>query len=550
MTLARAVFVPWLLTVLIGRLGGVLWLLTVLTVLTVSIVPIAGARASSPWVIAIGNNVGLPDEAPLRYAERDAVEVATVMQKHGGVPASNAVTILGQGELVMRAVLAVTAERIRTSSPDALVVVFYSGHADARGLHLAGDTLPFAEVERLVAALPAKLRVLVIDACRSGGVTRVKGVRSANEFAIESADSLATRGLAVITSSTAGEDSYESERLRASFFSHHFVTGLRGAADANGDQQVALDEAYRYTYDQTLKSSGQARALQHPTFRLDVRGRGEVVLTRLDDDPRSARLVLPEPGTYLILEGSPSGPIIAEANAARSGTEVLLAARRYFVQARYARHFLEYDIRLSAGAKVSLGATEGRRVDYARLVRKGGGERRAVHNLRLHGGARGETLAGLGVSGELTLGYGLDLSALSLGLRVRYMPEASLGEPSPDGLERHHSELGVGLDARRFFDLPGLSLGVGLLLEGAWQHQRFSRDIAGTVVESRDGFAFSFGLMASLQVPLVGGLQLELDGGPLAVIQRASTISQGAPRGDETRPAITWFASGGLAWTF
>lgn len=510
----------------------------------------SAARASSPWVIAIGNNDGLPDEAPLRYAERDAVELATVMQKHGGVPASNAVTILGQGAMAVRAILALTGERIRMTSPDALVVVFYSGHADARGLHLGADTMPFAELERLVSALPAKLRVLVIDACRSGGATRVKGVRSANEFAIESADSLATRGLAVITSSAAGEDSYESERLRASFFSHHLVTGLRGAADTNGDQQVALDEAYRYTYDQTLKSSGQARALQHPTFRLDVRGRGEVILTRLDDDPKSARLVLPEPGTYLILEGSPTGPVVAEANAARAGAEILLSARRYFVQARYASHFLEYDLRLSAGSRVSLAAQAGRRVDYARLVRKGGGERAAIHNLRLHGGARGETLSGLGVSGELTLGYGVDLSALSLGLRLRYLPERALGTPSPDGLERHHSELGLGIDARRFFDLPGLSLGVGLLLEGTWQHQRFSRGSEGVVAESRDGFAFAFGLIGSLQVPLGAGLQLELDGGPLAMIQRAAVISQGAPGPSETRPAITWFLSGGLAWTF
>jgi len=509
------------------------------------------ARAEPAWVVAIGNNIGLPDDTPLAYAERDAVELATVLQKHGDVPASNAIVVLGKDALTVKAILALTAERVRMTAPEALVMVYYSGHADARGLHLDGEVLPFAELEGIVSKLPAKLKVLVVDACRSGGVTRVKGVRAAPEFAIESADGLAARGLAVITSSAAGEDSYESERLRASFFSHHFVTGLRGAADADGDLRVALDEAYRYTYEQTLKSSGQTRALQHPTFRFDVRGRGEVILTRLADDARSARLILPEPGTYMIVEGTPTGPVVAEAVATRAGTRVLLPARRYFVQARYPTHYLEYDVKLAAGQDLSLSTLGARRVDYARLVRKGGAEVGAVHTLRLHGGARGEALVGQGVTPQLALGWGVDLSELSLGLRARLTPPAALGGASPDGLERTHMELGLGLTAQRFFDLPGVSLGLGLSLEGAWIHQTFERASATLpAAAARDGFALSFGLLASVQIPIVGGLQLELDGGPIAIVHRATVLSDGAPRGEETRSTVTWLVTGGVAWAF
>ncbi len=510
---------------------------------------LAHADVNAPWVIAIGNNVGLPDEPPLRYAERDALEMATVMQKHGNVPASQAVTLLGSGSLGLRAALTLTAERIRVTTPEALLIVFYSGHADARGLHLRGDVLPFAELERMVAAMPARLRVLIVDACRSGAVTRVKGLKPAREFTVDGEDAIAARGLAVITSSAAGEDSYESERLRASFFSHHLVTGLRGAADADDDQRVSLDELYRYTHDQTLKSSGLTRALQHPTFRWDVAGRGEVVLTQVGASTESARLLLPRPGTYLVLEGSASGPLIAEAVAERPGTRLILSPRRYFVQERQADHYLEYELHLRPGEDTALASISPRKVDYARFVRKGGGAA-ASHALRVHGGVRGALVEGLDLTPQIALGYGLDLRELSLGLRLRFSPPMALGEVSLDGLSRRHQELGLALAAQRYFDAAWASFGIGLVIEAAWVHQSFSHALKEVEVPARDALVGSFGIIASVQVPIGVGLQLELEGGPLAVVHEAERLVQGAPRGGETRSLVTWSLSGGVAWGF
>ena len=45
---------------------------------------------------------------------------------------------------------------------------------------------------------------------------------------------------------------------------------------------VAVDEAYRYAYENTLRASSRSAAgLQHPAFQYDVRGQGKIVLTRL-----------------------------------------------------------------------------------------------------------------------------------------------------------------------------------------------------------------------------------------------------------------------------
>src|SRR5581483_265065 len=134
------------------------------------------------------------------------------------------------------------------------------------------------ELRALVQSSSANLRLLIVDACRSGTVTRVKGVTPAAEFAIKLEDQVESQGVAILSSSAADETSQEADRLRASFFSHHLVNALRGAADQNGDGRVTLGEAYAYTYLETLRSSGQTLALQHPTYSYDVKGRGDVVL--------------------------------------------------------------------------------------------------------------------------------------------------------------------------------------------------------------------------------------------------------------------------------
>jgi uncharacterized caspase-like protein len=75
------------------------------------------------------------------------------------------------------------------------------------------------------------------------------------------------------------ESSQESDRLRGSFFSHHLVNALRGAADRNGDGRITLAEAYEYTHAQTLRASVQTVSLQHPTYAYDVKGSGDPLLT-------------------------------------------------------------------------------------------------------------------------------------------------------------------------------------------------------------------------------------------------------------------------------
>ncbi len=509
---------------------------------------LAHALPEHTWVVAIGNNYGDADELGLRHAERDARELATVFDRLGPVSARRTLVLLDEEAPSVRQALVEVNATIRARAGDGqptALVVLYSGHADAGGLHLSGTRLPFEELRGLVRGSPASMRILVVDACRSGGVSRVKGMARAKTFEIDLDDRTAAEGVAIITSSAAGESSQESDRLRASFFSHHLVNALRGAADRNRDGRVTLNEAYAYTYEQTLRSSGRTMNLQHPTYAFDVKGRGEVVLSKPGaSDRRSGRLQLAEPATYLLTEESEGSSVVAEVSPAAPGATLVLPARRYFVQQRLPREYREYEVTLALGEHVVLADHPYRSVRYDQLVRKRGATtRRSVHGFQLLGGGRGELLAGEGAAPQLVVGYSADLPWFSTGVRVRASTVESHGADRV--LTRRHDELGVGLVLQRFVDLRHLSVAFGVLVEGAMHRQVFAE---GRDADDRSTASVAFGALLSAERHLTGGLALRLEGGPLSTVFEQHATEDGVTTETELATPVTWWAAAGVVW--
>ncbi len=507
------------------------------------------AQARDVWLVAVGNNLGHAGEQALRYAERDASELVKVMKRLGGVSGSRAVLVVGEAAADVRgAVLEVNA-RIRAAShagKDAVLLVYYSGHADASALHLGPTSLALTELKAMVAGSPAAARVLVLDACRSGSLTRVKGVKAAKTFEIDIEDRLKVEGMAIITSSASDEDSHEADRLRGSFFSHHFASGLRGAADRDRDGRVSLDEVYAYTYSQTLRSSGRTLQLQHPTYAYDIKGRGVLVLTNLNAHRRrSGRLRLGHPGLYLVMEGREGGPVAAEIVVGGDGATVALPPRAYFVQRRDPDAYHEYEVTLAAGAEVDLGTIPYKTVAYARLLRKGGGERAAVHGLYATGGVRGEILAGEGPTPQVVVGYTADLAWMTFGARLRF---GTASTPATDGLaEAAHHEIAIGLTARRYLDLPWFSISLGILAELVVHLQTFTTP---GLARPRTGVGFGFGGLLGLERDLTDALTLRVEGGPMTQVFSRIVTSQGAAKTTTLATPITWWVHAGLAYRF
>ena len=501
------------------------------------------------YVVAVGNNSGHRHEAPLRFAERDASIFAGVMTQLGDVRPENAAVVLGRKARRIQRTIEVFNRRISRLPARArrasTLVVFYSGHADARGLHPGKSTLSYDELKTAVSTSPAGVKLIIIDGCRSGALTRVKGVKRGKTFDINAMSELRSSGFAMITSSAAGEDSHESERLRAAFFSHHLTNAIRGIGDYNGDGRVTLSEAYSYTYHQTLRSSGTTASLQHPTFDNRLRGRADVALTEPGRFGRHVGfLVLHRPGTYLVVSARRSGPVVAKLQATKSGQRISLPPGPYLVQERREDTYHEYVVRIGTRSEIDLANVSSRTVAYARLVRKGGPVATS-NTLTALIGARGPILDGTSPGLQFGLGYSLDLPWLTLGLRGRFTTASDTSDSGLANVTRR--ELGLGLTVERYVDFELLSLSFGLLTELTYLQQHID-----AFVEEPDRHAVggAFGGLVAIERELIPEASLRIEGGPITfILNRAQTI-QGVQTSSTIDTPLTWWIAGGTAWRF
>ena len=262
----------------------------------------ASAQAQERFALVIGANAGWSNDRPLRHAESDAEHVRDVLVELGGFAADRVQLLLDPDTAQVKAALNTLNASMRALDGQTLLFFYYSGHADERHLHLRGAPLSHAELLSLLRESEGRLRIGVVDACRSGSILAAKGGRPGVVFNTQVVDELEVNGLAVLTSSGADELSQERRALAGSVFTHHLVSGLRGAADRDDDGQVTLSEAYEYAFQRTEADTAATPVPQRPGARYEMRGQGPVVLAWLNR--ASTRLVLPrgETGRYIVVD--------------------------------------------------------------------------------------------------------------------------------------------------------------------------------------------------------------------------------------------------------
>ena len=436
-----------------------------------ALLPAAAPAQVERFAVVVGNDVGQPPDFPLRWAESDAARVASVLEEVGGVRPENLVLLRGRdADAVRRALIAVN-DRVRDAGRESVLFVYYSGHADAEALHLGTASLAVRELEQLVRGSAATFRLLVLDACRSGALTRVKGGTPIPPFDLRASERAPGEGAVFLTSSSASEDSQESDELKGSFFTHAFVSGLLGAADADGDGRVTLDEAYRHAYDATVRGSSRTLAgVQHPTFQYDVRGHGDVVLATLTGNDRTrAWLAFPEGIGWLVFQGSAEGPVAGEIARADRVRRLSVREGTYFVRGRGADALLEGEQRAPAGTTVTVDPARLERTAYARLVRKGLGEARAAPSVELEWRTRAALASEGGPCSGVAAGTAVALRPFTLQVRLG----ACWSSFSEGGLSATTEAWDLEVGATHAWDLRGVSVELGMTVGGAVLRQTF-----------------------------------------------------------------------------
>lgn len=461
--------------------------------------PRLASAAVERHAIVIGNDRGAPQEPTLRWAETDARKVYDVLKSLGGFAPENMVLLQGESPDVVRGALIATNDRIRSSAGlsdrEVVLVVYYSGHADAEALHLGAERLAVRELEQLVRGSSAAFRLLVVDACRSGALTQVKGAGArAPAFPIVVDQRLPGEGAVFWSSSAANEDAQESDEIRGSFFTHYLVSGLLGAADEDGDGNVVVEEAYRYAYQNTLRASSQTLAgLQHPTYRNEVRGRGGLALTRIGGARGRATLTFPAGTGYLLFEGTRDGPVTGELGVHDAVRRLSLRPGTYFVRGRGAGYLVEGTISLGAGETRALDEGGFERLEYARLTRKGAGPETlggALGALWL----RAPLAAGEDPCAGALVGWAWVTARLTLSPRVQACAARSPG----DAVRTTSSELAAALRVAHAWDLGRVALDVAVMGGAGVRHQSYetrgrapSRTTAVGIVGAGGGATFA-----------------------------------------------------------
>ncbi len=321
------------------------------------------------FAVIVGNDTGGDGTRDLMYARDDARKLHDILTRLGGVKKDDAFLLLNDSSEVLLKSLAEIERRAaaaRAKGDRTALFFYYSGHAKDGALRLGATQLPMESLKARLAQAPADFRLAVFDACKSGSITRTKGMRRAPAFEVESDAQRAAKGLVILTSSASDEDSQESDSIGGSYFSHHLASGLLGDADKSGDGRVSLAEAYAYAYERTVADTADtASGPQHPTFSFDLAGNGDLVLT--DVIERKEGLLIPASapaGAWFLVDMR--GFVVAEiAKSENAQRLVALAPGKYWVKRRLADHLQIAQISVAAGEVTVISPEDMKSADFS-----------------------------------------------------------------------------------------------------------------------------------------------------------------------------------------
>jgi hypothetical protein len=322
-------------------------------------------------LVAVGDKRGLDAERPLKFADTDAARVRDVMVSMAGVRPENATVLAEPTVAQLYAALDKVKAEAAKRKPDEVTVIFYfSGHGDREAIHLGDARVAISDLSARLQQIPASLRIVVTDACRA---TRPKGMTAESAFPISLGQLPQATGSVWLNAASDGEAAQESDELQGAIFTHAWLNGLRGAADANGDARVTLDESFAFAHSQTLlRSAKSSGVIQKPEAVVSLKETAPVVLTQTAS--RLAVLSLPPSrDTHYLVYAAGAKSVLAELwGSGERRTSLAVPPGRYVIHRRVGGSGALATIAIGKGEERPLEGADFRPMSLEALARKGG----------------------------------------------------------------------------------------------------------------------------------------------------------------------------------
>jgi hypothetical protein len=355
--------------------------------------------------VVVGANGAAPGRKPLRFAHEDARRMADVLLLAGYDKRD--IHVMRDPEPTE---LIATLDRAlrETAGKPSQLVFYYSGHADTTALYPNGKPLQLVALRDRLDSAGATVRIGIIDACRGGGWTGTKGLTPTEPFQVSLPFKLSNEGSVLISSSSGLEDAHESETLRGSFFTHHWVAALRGAGDRDGDGAITLGEAFAYAKQLTVRDTAlHTKTPQHPSFQLNLRGKHDLTLVTLA--AATSVLTVEQRVGPLQLVHLGTGVVVLEVPRGKRRMKLALPPGKYVVRREAEHRVFAREITVAAGKETRLDEEELTLVGTSQLAVKGAAASATLYAaLGFGGGAlTGTDREGFssGVSWTLQLGH-------------------------------------------------------------------------------------------------------------------------------------------------
>ncbi len=275
------------------------------------------------WAVIIGisSYKNVPPEGQLRFAHRDAEELAAFLRspRGGGFPSNHIKLLLNQDATVSAIRTAIGTWLVRSAEPDDVIYIFFAGHGvvegDNDGYLLAHDSDPqnlyatalqIGELDRIITQrLHARIVVLMADACHAGQLGWASRGTTERALITNYLDEVGKSGAGVfrLLASRSNERSFEDGRWGGGHgaFTHFLLEGLKGKGDRDKDGFVRAGELLDYLSEVVPE---ETKALQHPRFAGNIDPRLPLSILGTEKPRETSDVAVPSRSCSLEVRGT------------------------------------------------------------------------------------------------------------------------------------------------------------------------------------------------------------------------------------------------------